>query len=175
MAPLPANNTDRYFLDYETGGHNHTMVMRTETSIAAVAASDVFDQLLTALHDLLFQITIVGLRFQEEGTNVSLPRDWAGDATYGGSVGASYTSAQYLDFVGRGADGRRARVAVFGATFIQQGNDYRATPTEQPAIGDAIEVLNTNPDYFEAISGSAVSWYAYANTGVNAYWRNHIR
>lgn len=175
MAPLAPNLTDRWFLDYNTCGHDHTLLMRTETSIDEVAASAKLADLLGSVPSLFFQITILQLRFSEAGSTISLPRTWGGVATYGGSAGVAYQSAQYLNFIGRALDGVRARVAIFGCTFSEQGNDFRVTPVEQPEVGDAIDVLNADPDYFEAASGSQVVWYAYANSGQNAYWRNRIR
>jgi len=175
MPPTPPNTTDRYFLDYSTCGHDHTLIMRVETSIDETAASTKLDAFLGAMPSLFHQITIIGLRFQEAGTNISLPRTWSGATTYGGSGGQEYETAQFLDFVGRGLDGTRVRVAVFGCTFSEQGNNFRVTRVEQAEVGDAIDILNADLDYFQCVTGSQAVYYDYANSGQNAYWRNRIR
>jgi len=149
--------------------------MRVTADIDAEAASAFLDSFLTALHDLFFQITIIGLRFQANDTDVSIAVPWGGDPTYGGSAGVAYQTAQYLDFIGRSSDGRRVRAGVFGCTFSEQGDNFRVTPAEQAAVGAALAVLNSDSDYFKSISSFSTVWKNYANCGQNAYWRNKVR
>jgi hypothetical protein len=149
--------------------------MRVTGDIDAAAASAFLVEFLTDLHDLFFLITITGMRFQLNDTLVSVPVVWSGDATYGGSAGTAFSTAQYLDFIGRSDDGRRVRATVFGCTFSEQGENFRVTPAEQAAVGTAIATLNGDSDFFKAISGHGTIWKNYANCGQNAYWRNKIR
>lgn len=175
MAPLPSNNTDQYFLDYTTSGEQHTLLCRAADGSTAAGASAAIDALLDVIQGNFNLITVDLFRFQAAGTNISLPVTWAGSATYGGPAGDHFETAQYLDFVGRSSEGRRCRVAVFGATFSFIGNDYRVGPSEGTLVADALAVLSGSPGYFVAIDGLEVVWNNYANCGVNAYWRNKVR
>jgi hypothetical protein len=175
MAPLPPNSTQRYFFDYATCGFDHTLVMRAIGDRDDEAAVEFLVSILDAIHDLIFEYTVLGWRYQADTSDVSVDLAWTGAATYGGSAGVAYQTAQYIDFVGRSADGRRVRAAFFGTTFAEQGNDYRVSPAEQPAVGDVVGLLDASTNYFNTISGELANWKNYANTGVNAYWRNKVR
>lgn len=175
MAPLPPNSTARYFLDYETCGFDHTLIMRAHGTRDDEAAVEMIVSILDAIHDLIFEYNILGWRYQADVSDVSEELTWTGATTYGGSAGVAYQTAQYIDFVGRSADGRRVRAAFFGTTFSEQGNDYRVSPTEQPAVGDVIGILSSSDPYFVTVSSEIPSWKNYANCGVNAYWRNKVR
>ncbi len=136
-----------------------------------------FDAFLTALSPSLQQITIIGARVRDLGGSVTYPVTWDGDATYGGGAGDHVNSAMYLDFVGRSIGGRRARIAMFGATgpFDGASDDYRLTAAEDLSVAAALAVLEALAACPVAIDGDVVNWHQYANLGVNAYWRNHIR
>lgn len=177
MAPLPSNSTACLFLDYSTCGVEHTLLCRYDSPGSTAEAMDRIDAFLTALDPGLTELTVIGARNREVGSNITLPIAWTGAATYGGTLGPRYKGAAYLDFVGRDTAGRRARVAVFGpGDFFDTANeDYRFTTTDSAVIADAVDVLLGSANSFLSISSEVPLWYPYANTGVNAYWRNRIR
>jgi len=175
MAPLPDNSTARYFLDYSAFSHQHTLSIRTNGEITPAGISTRLGIFLTAMAGLIYTVSIVGLRYQEAGSDVSLPVTWGGAAAYGAAGGAEYNTALYWGFVGRAASGRRVRVRLFNAAQLQNGNNYRATTTEVPAIATAIAALTGDPGAFLSIDSGAPTWKPYANMGTDAYWRNEIR
>ena len=175
MAPLPSNNTAVYFLDYTVCGENHTLQARAGDLVGAPEASVALDQFLSAINDEIFEITILRMRYRPQGSSVTSPVTWDGGATYGSGAGVHADSAQYGDFIGRSAGGRRVRLAVFGWKGTIEGDDFRVTGAEDSLIADAVALLNGTDDFFLAIDATVPTWYAYANTGDNAYWRNRIR
>lgn len=177
MAPLPSNTTGVVFLDYNTCDEPHTVQCRYGASSDANGAMTVLDAFLTALSPVLNLVTIVGARERVAGGNVSLPLTWLGSATYGSGAGPHNESAYYYDFVGRSADGRRVRMAMFGAGGDHDGigEDFRFSVADSSDIAAAFAVLAAAGADCVSISGLPVSWHPYANGGVNAYWRNRIR
>lgn len=175
MAPLPSNSTGVLFVDYSTGGENHTVQLRYQDGSSVVDAMIALDEFLTALDTLISVITITGARHRLISADVTLPITWTGAATYGSGTAPHAKSAFYIDFVGRSPEGRRVRVSVFGSAEAIDlvESDYRL-----PASGDvlaAIEALRSNGSTICAIDGLEPIWYDYANIGINAYWRNKIR
>jgi len=177
MAPLPSNNTGVLYVDYTTCGEQHTLQFRFNTSASFNDSMALADGFLTALTGGLNLVTIDGARVRDAGTNVTYPVTWTGAATYGTTTGPHNESAYYYDFVGRSIDGRRCRVAVFGAGGDHDAadNDYRISASSSTAVAAAIAALESDGNAACSISGNAVNWQQYCNTGVNAYWRNHIR
>jgi len=175
MAPLAPNSTARYYLDYNVAGEDHTLVMRVGSSITAAEASAKLDAFLTALGNTIYTLSIVGLRYSAAGSNISTPRTWGGDATYGSGTGTHADTANYYDFVGRTGGGRRARVSVFGATINRLNGDYRAEAGASALLDAARAELEADAGYFLGIDGQAPIWNDYTNLGINAYWRNEIR
>ncbi len=176
MAPLPPNNTAVYFLDYSVASHNHTVQCRFGSGGSVGDAGAFMDAFLTAFGTELYLITVIGARVRDQGSDVTYPVTWDGAATYGSDVGPEYASAQFADFIGRSIDGRRARIEMFGLKNIIDGsnNDFRKS-SAVTWVGAVLAVLGASSDVPVSISGEPVNWHDYVNTGINAYWRNHIR
>lgn len=175
MAPLPIDNTRRWWLDYSVCTKEHSLLMRSIDTVDAVQASDAIDAFLTALNSQLRLVTVLGLRMAPKSSSISAPAVWSGAATYGSGAGSPFESANFIDFLGRTSGGRRARAGMFGAINAQVGGDYRVTNAESTFVGDALTALAADPDCFQAIDDFAPTWYQYANIGASAYWRNKIR
>jgi len=177
MAALPSNNTDCLFVDYSTCSVEHTVQVRFSNDGDPVDAMVGLHDLLTALDPGLTLLTVLRARVRLAATTVSFEVPWTGDPTYGGTLGPRYKGAAYLDFVGRDTTGRRNRVAIFGpGDFFDTANeDYRFTADDSAVIAAALVQLNLSEGSFLTIAGNQPIWNTYANTGVNAYWRNKIR
>lgn len=177
MAKLPSNSTAVVYLDYSVDGENHTLQMRRNETASNDDVMAVMDAFLLAISTQVDQITIIGARARDAGGIVTYPLTWPGDPAYGSGTGFHYQSANYADFVGRSIGGRRARVAVFGWKVQADvtNEDYRLTATENASVAAALAVLEAGSGTPVAIDGDPVNWQQYANLGVNAYWRNHIR
>lgn len=175
MAPLPFNNTNVLFVDYSTTINDHTLLCRFDADDTGADAMATVDAFLTALSPQLGDILINGARVQLLGTNVSFDVTWTGAVGYGDGTQTPASDAIFVDFVGRSSDGRRVRAAVFGTKTLTGGDNYRAVPGEVAAFDDARDILEGTGAAFLTISGLVPIWKQYANTGVNAYWRNHNR
>lgn len=174
MAPLPHNNTNIFYLDYTTCTRQHTLQVRFGTGTLAQVMADT-DNFLDALGNSHRLMSINGARLQNEHTNVTEDVTWSGESSYGTGAGLANESAQYYDFIGRSAFGRRVRISVFGAIRNSANGVYRATPADDAAFGAALAVLRGEGTSFLAVDGHHAIWKNYVNLGDNAYWRNHIR
>lgn len=177
MAPLSTLNTARLALDYNTCGEDHTVLMRYSGAGSAGECMAILHTMLDSMAAFLFEVTIIGARNYPVGVNFSTPITWTGDPTYGGDPGPHYASAQYVDFVGRSAGGRRVRVAFFGAQTATDGGgeDFRFQAADFPFVVTCVTALASNAGNAVAIDGLDATWHLYGNGGVNAYWRNKIR
>jgi hypothetical protein len=165
------------YLDYNTCGEDHTMQMRKNETASNDDVMAVMDAFLLALSPGLNLVTIIGARARDAGGSVTYPLTWPGDPTYGSGAGFHYESANFLDFVGRSIGGRRCRISVFGwgVQADTSSEDYRLTTGESAPVAAALAVLEAGSGTPVAIDGDPVNFHQYANMGVNAYWRNHIR
>jgi hypothetical protein len=134
-----------------------------------------FNDLITACGALFITSAFVGGRHAADGSNVSVPLAGAWPTTWGSGSALDFHNGMYYDFVGRSLDGRKCRLALFGAQAVEVGGDYRTTTGESSLINDAVDVLNGTPNIFISINKFQPVWAPYANMGTNAYWRNKIR
>ena len=175
MAPtIPANNTRRYFLDYTVGNVQHTMCVRTGNDVPEAEASTNIGGFLTQLAPLLRQITIVGFRRAEAGSNVTNPVTWSGSATYGSTNQAPEDVPRFLSFIGRDSFGQRVRLFVFGTNLGPDAN-WRISATENTAVGNAITYLRGRTTTFLSVRYMVPVWKPYANFGYHAYWQRQRR
>lgn len=175
LAPIDPNNTQRFWLDYSTCQFPHTLQCRAGSTVTASDAGGIMAAFLASIESQIYLLTVTGFRSAAPGTNITVPEVWPGASTYGDDEGPKYASAQYIDFVGRGPTGRRARAAVFGAINLQVGSDYRVSESESTAVTDGIAALTADGDIFLDVEYEVPVWHRYMNCGVNAYWRNKIR
>jgi hypothetical protein len=175
MAPLPADSTARVKIAYNTCQFDHEVMIRFKEPDTVDDVIADFNSFITAIESLLFLSTFIGAQVAVSGSNVfnDVPGSWP--VTWGSDAGAKVSTAWYYDFIGRSLDGRRVRMALFGAKQISTTDDYRAFSAEVPAIEDGVAILNAAEGTFLSINGFQPVWKPYANSGVNAYWRNKIR
>jgi len=175
MAPLPSNNTDCWFLDYQVATTTHTMLVRAVPGTTNAQASTAIDALLTELANTHYLMTVIGLRQRPAGSSITNPATWTGASTFGTGTAPKASAANFWDFIGRSHLGSRARLSVFGAKATVYGDDYRINPGESAEATAALAVLVASTQFFIAIDGTKPTFYPYVNVGENAYWRNHIR
>lgn len=177
MAPLPSNNTNCLFLDYNTCGEDHTILVRWDAPGSLALAMTDLDNFLNALSPLMRTAVVIGARSRAAGSTISVPIAWTGAAGWGSGASDHQNSAYYVDFVGRTLGGRRARAAVFGSGIPadSSGNDFRLTNADNANVAAANAVINATTATFLGIDGLKPAYYPYANIGTNAYWRNRIR
>ena len=175
MAPSPENNSRRWWLDYSTCGHGHSLLMRSLDEVEAPQASTAMAAFLDGLLGQLYLVTIEGFRTAAKSSNISVPATWGGASTYGSGAGEEKDSANFINFVGRTANGKRSRAGMFGAINSSLGGNYRVTSAESAFVADAIEGLNTDTETWLGIDEFVPIWHTYANIGPSAYWRNKIR
>lgn len=175
MPPISPSNTYRWFVDYTVAGYQHTVMMRSNSTVVATDAGATMAALFAAFDSAIYLTTIDGFRSAVSGTNVTNAEVWPGDASYGVGAGVPANSAQYYDMVGRGPAGHRVRVALFGAILVTDGGDYRMSSSEDALVANALAVLTSDVDMFLDVNYDNPVWKPYINLGVNAYWRNKIR
>lgn len=175
MAPLPASNTKRYFLDYSVAGEEHTLVMRVGDATTDSLAAAAYEAFLNAFGTSILTLTVSGMRVAANGSNITLPAVYGETTTFGTGTGTTADTANYYGFVGRSTAGRRARISLFGAAINRLNGDYRAEAGASTNLDAVVDWLQSNPSYFRAIDGLGVNWKDYTNLGINAYWRNEIR
>jgi hypothetical protein len=151
------------------------MLCRAGSTVIAADAGATMAAVFAAASSGMRLQTIDGFRSALPGTNISVPEVWPGAASYGSGAGTPYESAQYWDFVGRGSTGHRVRVALFGAIGVTAGGDYRISVGELSNIAAVLAELTSDGDIFLDIDYQVPVWHQYADSGVNAYWRNKIR
>jgi hypothetical protein len=177
VVALPPSNTERWFYDYSVYGEQHSLMMRVSNPISPGEAAEAINLFLIQIEDELVEITTVGLRVAAEGSNITNPASTTGlAATYGIGAGSDINAPLQVTFVGRSADGHKARVGIFGWAG-QTDSSWRMTSAE--SVGVAAEVSNLNSlsasGLFTSISGQGALWKPYANIGYNDHWVKEAR
>lgn len=174
MSPLPQSNTQRWFYTYQQGTVEHELVVRG-TSVATLAEADILvENLFTAIGGELITGTFTKVEHAAAGSDIRFPVTSArqGD-TFGTGTPTGYHTATYMGFTGKGTDGRRARMFVFG--FKNALGNYRLLSSASTAVAAAVSALNAATTVGVTISGTETRWNEYANLGVNDHWEVKAR
>lgn len=170
MAPLPENGTARWKYTYQNGLHQHSITFRAVQTSTTAEIDAIFQGIITSLGPAFVSTQVTSLEKALLGSDVFLPV--AGSTVVGTSFGSGATIGQQdalsIGFVGRGDDGRRARLFLFG--WNGAVSNFRLTPAENSSVGDVVAQLNTVAIPLLTISGSAPVWNAYANIQYNDHW-----
>ena len=150
-------------------------MIRFKDPATDVDVADAFTELISHIGGAFALSSVVGVRVAADGSNISNPAAGTWPVSWGSGAGDHAMTAHYIDFIGRSLDGRRTRLALFGAEESQGGDDYRLTSAENAAVAASVAVLNGTPNIFLSINKFQPVWYPYADVGINAYWRNRIR
>lgn len=177
MAPLPANTTPRFWLDYNDGIYDHSFLVRynaVDNSLAEVMGS--VDSLLTAIADSMYEVTITGARWSAAGSNISTPTTWTGSASYGGGAMPAVFAPRQMCFLGRDGSGVRYRLFLFGMEF-DTPNNYRIARVAANVVDDALTVIEgaQTSGIYLTIEGGAPVMYQYADINFNNYYEAKVR
>jgi hypothetical protein len=177
MAGLPPENTPRLLVDYNDGIHDHTLTWRFANRTSSVAAAmDAANAFLQALSPSWYAITILGARTIDEGSHISRPVGWTGDAAYGTGAMPAVNAPRELRFEFRSPDGHKGSLGVYGVNVATPAT-YRLPATLFTFVSDARAELITATDIASlvAIDGLAVFVKEYANINFNSYWERKAR
>lgn len=182
MADFAPNYTARYRLRYTAAGKQHTMLFRGATKAVVDAAPFVgnISAFLNALApSLLGTWAVIGADVAEQDSDIFLPASVLPviTASRSGTPGTAPQVPRFCSFVGKTALGHGARIYVFGVSLAPEGTEsanYRFEAGENANLDAAILQLQS----WTALRGpdlAAVSWYSYANYGLNAYYQRKAR
>lgn len=175
MAPLPPNNTERWFVDYDVVGVNHTLLLRAQLPQTNDVVSTFVEDFFGALDDALWAITIHGIRRSVQGSDVSLDQSYLGATSFGGGTPDDLGKGYFLAYEGRSEGGRLVKVTVFGFKNLLSVGDTRFAVSDPSPYFDALGVIAATPGMPAAIDGNNVIWKNYVNCGNNAYWQRQAR
>lgn len=177
MPARPANSTARFFLEYNDGIYDHTLLVRYDEdrrSPAEVMAS--VDDLLLAMADSLYQINITGARVSAETSNFSFPVTWTGLSSYGGGAMPAVFAPRQWTLLGRDAQGVRVRFFFFGVEF-NTPDEYRIPRVSGNLVDDALVVITAAQadGVFLTIVEQVPVMYPYADVNFNNYYEAKVR
>ena len=176
MAPLPPENTRRFWLQYHDGVNSHELMVRGDTDTTPADIIVVLDEFLTELDPVLYEITIEGARYADASETVSNPVTWDGAATYGSGFQPVVNGPREIAFEFRSTDGRKGSVSVYGYNGSTPA-DYRFGSGEVAALDDARDTLSgAHADgTLCTISGLRGIFKTYINVNYNSYWERRAR
>jgi len=170
MAPLPEDNTHRFYYHYANAINPHTLVIRATAGTDLAAADALVAAILTAIGANFPASTITGVEESAQGSNLRFPVASArtGD-TFGGGTGSVEQDAIAIMFGGRSLGGRRMRLFLFGWGGGFSAN-FRIQSVENAGVASAINALGASTAVPKAIDGFEGTWKSYANVKPNDHW-----
>lgn len=189
MAPLPANNSSRLFIDYTSLNTQHTVACRYEgiqTTPNLIAAFNEIADVLSGI--MVSSDSVLAARYQNAGTNFSIELPVTpvpGANGLAGNLWVEDPDSAQISLVGRdNVSGRRVRWLFFtpynfAATWP---TDNRYNPGENPSIDNFITNWSSlaggggaMPFPLVSIANNPVVVYDYANICKNGYWERTQR
>lgn len=180
LPALPANSTNRLFLDYNDTIHNHTAVIRYGDGFQPSDLEAWLVALLESLEPAMVQgWAVTGARYQEAGSIVTFPAflpDVTGFTASGSQQLDAREAPRQTVFVGRGRNtGRRVRLGFFGLVYFTPGT-YRFDGLLPSWATNTLNTLDSESVNFGiTIGGDAPTWYRYVNVNYNSYWETEAR
>lgn len=183
MAPLPQNNTHRLFVDYTSGGFQHTLTFRFPPSTVQATAVSKGHAICTSLQ---FAVNandeFFAARWQPQDADFSLPVPWASiSGTDAGAAWAEDPESAQLSVCGRSEGGRRYRFELFtivqlSATWPSNNRYQYGDDTDPDGIISVVQAAAADAvTPICAIDNLPVIVYDYANISKNGYWERKQR
>ena len=174
MAPLPANSTAQYFVDYSAVSREHTFGVRVNALESPAQFGAHLHSFLLAVSPETYPITVNVVRFQAAGTNFSSPVTTGEEGTIFGTGSPTVDQAPFaINFRGRTPGGRRCGLELFGYKGTTSG--WRVTDAENVNIAATHAIMVAAANAWLGIDGLKPVWYPYANVVHNAYWQRKVR
>jgi hypothetical protein len=175
MAPLPVNSTNRLWVRKVGVTGTHEIMFRGQPGSDQVDLAGVASDFLNATKGLVYEGDIwTSARYSASGSDLSFPVGWTPIAGANGSAYDGRNQPFFVDWVGRGPDGRRVRWSIQGAVPFQDSN-YRAVQGENAGVDAGIASLNSAVSILATIGGTPPFVYGYADVGYNAYQQRKRR
>lgn len=177
LDPLPPNNTDRLFIDYNYITNSHSFYVRYDGPSVLSDAVQTVENFLAAIEDVLDDSWVVtGARVQAAGTNFTIPTTPPLSPTPGGGTVPNWQYPRALFFGCRDfTEGRKGGFFIYGATTANSGN-FRYEAGEIAALDNGIAALGGTAGFsFQSIGGHAVDWRTYVNVQWNSFHERNQR
>lgn len=176
LAPLPPDNTVRWWLNYSVAGIGHTLQMRGTEFATDANALNAYNALLDELDPVLASnATFLSVDRADQGSNVRnpvigfVPRSGAGAFTTTGD-----SRAFQISFTGRSDDGRKVKYLMWGVGVTSDG-DFRWEPGDIAYLDDALATFPANNKVWATISGLIPVMHPYTNYGYNDHTVRSLR
>ena len=183
MAPLPAFNTGRVWIDYTSGGEQHSLLLRfnVENVLGNADVLATVNDIIAGMQAVMWtNDAVVGSRYSDAGSPISLPYSANSGA---GSVASGTpnpeSNAGFIGVSGRSLAGRQYHADFFTQVCYTLAVYREDTGGMTAAIEPFFDAFNTAPSSGDgmlvAIDGLRVIWKQYLNIGQNAYWQRKQR
>jgi hypothetical protein len=183
MAPLPENNTGRVWIDYTSGGISHSLLLRFNVNpiLGNLDVVDTVDQIGAGMLACMWSSdAIVGHRYSEDGTLISLP--YVANTGAGAVAPGTPNPESNTGFAGissRSIGGRQYHADFFTQVVYPFAVYREDSGGMDAAIEDYFNAFNTSPGSGDGmlvgIDGLKLVFKQYLNYGQNAYWQRAQR
>jgi hypothetical protein len=171
---LPADNTSRAFLDYETCGQQHTLQVRVLEGATDSEVSSEVGSVCTAIGPICYVSTVIGLRRANIHSNVTVPAVWSGPASWGSGVGGTVVVPFMWSITGRDVTGHKVRWDWFGRS-VNANSDYRLQSVDDSTVEAVLAAIDATEGTFVTINARTPILNKYANETVSGYWQRRLR
>jgi hypothetical protein len=172
---VPTDTTNRLWVKKTGLTGTHEIMFRGQEGSNAVDLVGVAENFLDATSGLVYEgDTWVSARYAAAGDNLSFPVVWTPMSGSNSSAYDPWKRPFFVDWVGRGLDGRRVRWSIQGAVQAPD-NTYRFVEGENPGADAGIAALVASTSILATVSGSVPVIYHYADCGYNAYQQRKNR
>lgn len=171
LAPLPPDNTKRYFINYAADTYRHSIQCRVASSVSdADAVGELSDFVGILSASAYSSTTWDGLDVAALGSNVRNPvSGWTPITGSQGGDAADLLRPFFFTAVGRATSGRKTKFEMFGMSFTTNAV-WRITTADDAAVVDVVDWLVDHPLYFVAIDGTSPVWSYYLNFNYADHW-----
>lgn len=175
MAPLPETSTERVKYIYSNSVNQHSVIFRVVSGTPTADIDTIMQSLLSNLGINCMQSVVLGCERAPLGSSIFNP---VGDSalvgdSFGSGLGNPVQDAESISFTGRGSDGRRARIFLFG--YGSNDTNFRITSAESPGVAAFVTTINTVSAPLLTIGGTAPIFHEYGNINFNDHWIKQAR